>query len=106
MAKGKHKPIFTPAVDVGDYVVVVNSEKIELTGQKWEKKLVRSEARLPSSIIKIIRWYTGYPGGLKERTAGLYHERFPDRLLKRAVLGMLPKNALREKRENRLRVIL
>jgi len=90
LLQGKHKPIFTPAVDCGDFVVVVNSSKVEFTGQKWEKKR--------------IRWHTGYPGGLKERIAGDYHTKFPDRILQNAILGMLPKNNLREVRENRLRI--
>lgn len=77
---GKHKPTYTPHVDTGDFVVVVNAEKIALTGKKLEQ----------SKIYK----YSGYPGGLKERTYGEVLKRQPSRLIERVVWGMLPKTKL------------
>jgi large subunit ribosomal protein L13 len=78
--RGKHKPTFTPHVDCGDYVIVINANKIELTGDKWEDK----------------KYYTHshYPGGLKTRTARVQLEQFPERLIELAVRGMLPKGKL------------
>jgi large subunit ribosomal protein L13 len=78
--RGKHKPEFTPHVDTGDYIVVVNAAKIRVTGNKAEGK----------------RYYrhTTYPGGLKETTFKKMHERFPTRALEIAVKGMLPKGPL------------
>ena len=78
--KGKHKPIYTPHVDTGDYIVVVNAEKLRVTGAKEEAK-------------KYYR-YTGYPGGIRETTFGKMQERFPTRALEIAVKGMLPKGPL------------
>ncbi len=78
--RGKHKPVYTPHVDTGDFIVVVNAEKIRLTGNKLENK-------------KYYR-YTGYPGGLREQTAGEMLEKKPTQLLEFAVKGMLPKNSL------------
>jgi large subunit ribosomal protein L13 len=82
--QGKDKPTFQPNQDDGDVVVVVNAGDIELTGRKWDQKLYR--------------WHTGYPGGLKERTAKDMFARKPDSILREAVLGMLPKNNLRRVR--------
>lgn len=79
--QGKTKPIYHHAVDVGDYVVVVNTKHIVLTGTKWDKKLYRH--------------HTGYPGGLKEIRAKVLHKKDQTRVLWRAVNGMLPKNNLR-----------
>jgi large subunit ribosomal protein L13 len=78
--RGKHKPEFTPHVDTGDYIVVVNAAKIRVTGAKAQGK----------------RYYhhSGYPGGLKETTFAKMHERFPTRALEFAVKGMLPKGPL------------
>ena len=78
--RGKHKPEFTPHVDTGDYIVVVNAAKIRVTGDKAEGK----------------RYYrhTGYPGGIRETTFAKMQERFPTRALEIAVKGMLPKNPL------------
>ena len=88
---GKHKPCWDPSVDCGDYVVVVNSEKIQLSHpSKW--------------LHKRYRWHTGYPGGLKEVSAQRMLERHPTRLLEAAVSGMLPKNRLRQPREKKLRL--
>lgn len=80
LLRGKHKPNFTPHVDCGDNVIVINAEKIRLTGKKWEKK----------NYIT----YSGYPGGQKSKTARQIYNRFPERLIEHAVKGMLPKNRL------------
>lgn len=78
--RGKHKPIFTPHMDTGDFVIVVNAEKVKLTGKKLTDKKYYS--------------HTGYPGGLKETTAGKLLNEKPERVLISAVRGMLPKNRL------------
>ena len=78
--RGKHKPNFTPHADCGDFVIVVNAEKVVLTGKKWEQK-------------EYIR-YTGYPGGQRKRTAIEQLKRKPFALVEDAVRGMLPKNTL------------
>jgi large subunit ribosomal protein L13 len=78
--RGKKKPIYTPHVDTGDYVIVINAEKIVLTGKKLDKKMYRH--------------HTGYPGGLKEITARELLKKKPEMLIKLAVKGMLPKNSL------------
>ena len=78
--RGKHKAIFTPHVDTGDYIVVVNVEKLRVTGNKAEGKKYYS--------------HTGYPGGINETTFGKMQERFPGRALEKAVKGMLPKGPL------------
>jgi large subunit ribosomal protein L13 len=80
LLRGKHKPTFTPHMDNGDFVVVVNAEKIQVTGKKPEQKIYYK--------------YSGYPGGLKETTYRILHQRHPDRIIKFAVKGMLPKNRL------------
>jgi len=78
--RGKHKPEYTPHVDTGDYIVVVNASKLRVTGQKAEQK-------------KYYR-HTTYPGGVKETTFTKLHARFPRRVLEIAVKGMLPKGPL------------
>ena len=78
--RGKHKPEFTPHVDTGDYIVVVNVEKLRVTGNKAEDK-------------KYYR-HTGYPGGIKETTLKQMLQRNPDRVLRAAVWGMVPHNKL------------
>ncbi|MBD41482.1 MAG: 50S ribosomal protein L13 [Flavobacteriaceae bacterium] len=78
--RGKHKPSFTPHVDCGDYVVVINAEKIKLTGNKFEKKEYIS--------------HTGYPGGQRIKTAKQIFEKNPTILIEKAIKGMLPKNKL------------
>ena len=88
--RGKHKPIFTPHVDCGDFVVVVNAEKIHVTGQKQEQK-------------KYYR-HSGYPGGLKEVTLRQQLQKFPERVLESAVRGMLPKNRLGRRVFKKLKV--
>lgn len=80
LIRGKHKTSFTPHADCGDYVVVINAEKVELTGNKWDDKLY-------------IR-HTGYPGGQRVRTAREMMKRKPADMVEKAVRGMLPKNSL------------
>ncbi|HET9160747.1 MAG TPA: 50S ribosomal protein L13 [Caulobacteraceae bacterium] len=78
--RGKHRPDYTPHVDCGDHVVVVNADKVRLTGRKLDQKTYY--------------WHTGYPGGIKERTAGkILNGRFPERVLEKAVERMLPKES-------------
>ena len=80
MLRGKHKVDFTPHVDCGDNVIVINAEKINLTGKKWTSKEYQR--------------YTGYPGGQRSLTATQLFEKDPTRLVENAVKGMLPKNKL------------
>ncbi len=88
--RGKHRPDFTPHVDVGDFIVVVNAEKIRLTGKKWDQK---------------IYWrHSGYMGGLKLRTARQMREEKPEELLRLAVKRMLPKNRLGRKLLKKLKI--
>lgn len=87
--RGKTKPTFSPQVDTGDFVVVINAEKIKLTGRKEEQKIYQR--------------YSGYRSGLKELTAASMRERHPERLIELAVRGMLPKNALGRKVIKRLK---
>jgi large subunit ribosomal protein L13 len=88
--RGKHRPTFTPNVDMGDHVVVVNAEKIQLTGSKMQTKLYRH--------------HTGYPGGLKTSSAEHLFRKDPTELLTRAIEGMLPKNPLGNGMAKKLRV--
>ena len=78
--RGKTKPTFTPHVDCGDNVIIINASKIKLTGAKWDQK--------------IYYHHTGYPGGIKSATAKELREKRPSSLLKKAIQGMLPKNRL------------
>jgi large subunit ribosomal protein L13 len=87
---GKHRPQWSPAVDTGDFVVVVNAEKVKLTGRKLERK--------------VYRWHTGYPGGLRQVTAGKLLKEKPTRVVEMAVHGMLPKNRLGRKMRMKLKV--
>lgn len=87
--RGKHKPIFDPSVDCGDYVIVINAEKIKVTGNRLDQK-------------KYYR-YSGYPGGLSEITLRDQLDRYPNRVIESAVKGMLPKNKLGRKMLKRLR---
>ena len=80
LLRGKHKPEFTPHVDCGDNVVIINAEKIQLSGNKWQDK----------TYIR----HTGYPGGQRSVTANQVLEKHPHRLIENAVRGMLPKNRL------------
>lgn len=87
---GKHKPTWTPHVDNGDHVVVINAEKIELGGKKWSDKLYYR--------------HSGYPGGLSVQTAREIHDKHPERLIEKAVRGMLPTNRMRDVQLGRLKV--
>jgi large subunit ribosomal protein L13 len=88
--RGKHKPTFTPHVDSGDFVVVVNAAKVRFTGRKLEGKVY-------------IR-HTGYPGGVRRTTAGRVLDVRPERALRAAVVGMLPKNRLGRRLATKLKI--
>ena len=88
--RGKHKPNYSPHMDVGDFIVVVNAEKVKLTGNKLEDK--------------IYYHHSGYIGGLKEKTAKELLEKKPEELLKSAVKGMLTKNSLGRQQFSKLKV--
>jgi len=88
---GKHRPTYTPHVDTGDYVIVVNAEKVKLTGKKWEQKRYT--------------WYTGYPGQRSE-SAEQRLARHPDKILSEAVRRMLPKNKLGRQMLNKLKIVI
>ena len=88
--RGKRKPQYTPHVDTGDFVVVVNAEKVRVTGQKLDQK--------------IYYHHSGYPGGLRERTLRQQLERRPEEVLRRAVKGMLPKNRLASAQLRKLKI--
>src|SRR6195256_6075180 len=90
MLIGKDKPSFTPYLDSGDHVVVINANKVRMTGNKVEQKVYFS--------------HSGYPGGLKEGPANIVRETKPEWMVREAVLGMLPKNKLRARRAKKLRV--
>ncbi len=87
---GRHKPTWTPHIDDGDHVVVLNAAQVELSGKKWTDKLYRR--------------HSGFPGGLHTQTAGEIHAKHPERLIERAVRGMLATNRLRDVMLGRLRV--
>ena len=88
--RGKNKPIYTPHVDTGDFVIVINAEKVALTGKKWDKKMHR--------------YHTGYIGGLKEMKYRHFLERTPEKVIEVAVKGMLPKNSLGRQMYRKLKV--
>lgn len=88
--RGKHKPIFTPHVDTGDFIVVINAEKIAMTGSKWDKKIYYR--------------YSGYIGGLKQISARKLLEKKPEEILLQAVKRMLPKNSLGRQQFKKLKV--
>lgn len=89
--RGKHKPTFTPHMDTGDNIVVINAAKVRLTGRKREQS--------------VFYWHTGHPGGIKGRTKGeLLDGRFPERVIEKAVERMLPKGALGKQVLKNLRV--
>ena len=90
LLRGKHKPNFTPHVDCGDNIIVLNSDKIILTGQKWKQK-------------QYIR-HTGYPGGQRNLSAEQIHKKNNTRLIEKSIKGMLPKNKLRAELFRNLRV--
>ena len=88
--RGKHKPVYTPHVDTGDYLVVVNAEKIAVTGNKLQDKMYHR--------------FTGYIGNLKTESLGQALERHPERVLEKAVKGMLPKGPLGRQMHRKLKV--
>jgi large subunit ribosomal protein L13 len=88
--RGKNKPTFTPNMDTGDFVVVVNAEKVTVTGNKANQKLYRR--------------HSGRPGGMKVETFNQLQDRIPERIIEKAVKGMLPKNALGRKLFTKLKV--
>ena len=88
--RGKHKPIFTPHADTGDFIVVVNAEKVALSGKKWDKKIYYR--------------HSGYIGGLKEISARKLLEKKPEDVLRFAVKGMLPKNSLGRRQLKKLKI--
>ncbi|APU17609.1 MULTISPECIES: 50S ribosomal protein L13 [Actinoalloteichus] len=90
LLRGKHKPSFAPHVDTGDFVVIVNAEKVALTGNKRDNKFVYR--------------HSGYPGGLRKRTFGEALEKQPDRLLEKTIKGMLPKTRLGRAMASKLKV--
>ncbi|MCL6438102.1 MAG: 50S ribosomal protein L13 [Rubrobacteraceae bacterium] len=90
LLRGKRKPQYTPHVDVGDFVVVVNAEKVVVSGRKAEQKLYR--------------WHTGYPGGLKSRTYEEMLQKRPTEIIRKAVYGMMPKNRLARRQLGKLKI--
>lgn len=88
--RGKGKPTFTPHADNGDFVIVVNAEKVSFSGKKWQQKEYY--------------WHTGYPGGTKSINAETLLEKEPEEVLRKAVWGMLPKNKWQKKLIQRLKV--
>jgi large subunit ribosomal protein L13 len=88
--RGKHKPTFTPHVDMGDYVIVVNAEKVKLSGKKWDDKKHYS--------------HTNHPGGIKEVTYKELRDKDPEFIIEKAVKGMLPHNKLGRKMFKKLKV--
>ncbi|MFK2826875.1 50S ribosomal protein L13 [Bacillus sp. B190/17] len=88
--RGKHKPTFTPHVDTGDHVIIINAEKIELTGNKLADKIYYRHSM--------------YPGGLKTRTANEMRTKYPERMLELAIKGMLPKGSLGRQMAKKLHV--
>jgi len=88
--RGKHKPIYTPHLDCGDYVIVVNAEKVQVTGRKLDQKMYYH--------------HTGYPGGIKSISLRNQLQKHPERVLQAAVRGMLPRNRLGRKMLKKLKV--
>ena len=88
--RGKNKPYFTPHLDTGDFVVIVNAEKIQVTGRKGSQKLYRR--------------HSGRPGGMKVETFNALQERIPERIVEKAIKGMLPHNALGRQLFRKLKV--
>lgn len=90
LLRGKHKPIYTPHVDTGDFVIVINADKVKLTGTKWDNKIHAS--------------HTGYPGGRREVVYKEIREKHPERVIEYAVKGMLPKSRLGRSMFGKLKV--
>ena len=89
---GKHRPQYAPFLMSGEHVIIVNAQKIKLTGEKLDKK--------------VYRWHTQYPGGLRQVKASKVFASRPDKVIREAVLGMLPKNKLRKRMVKRLKIYL
>ena len=87
---GKHRPTYTPHIDTGDHVIVLNADKVQFTGQKWRQK--------------VYRHYTGYPGGLREEAAWKLNQRRPGRVLELAVKRMMPKNKIGRHMMSKLKI--
>ena len=90
LLRGKHKAIYTPHVDTGDFVIVINADKIRLTGDKWNQK--------------VYAYHTGYPGGRRELQYKQLVQKNPERIIELAVKGMLPKSRLGRKMYTKLKV--
>ncbi len=90
LLRGKHKPTFTPNVDGGDFVIVVNAEKVAISGDKLNNKFAYT--------------HSGFPGGLRARSIGDLMQKHPDRVVEKAIVGMLPKNRLGRQIQRKLRV--
>ena len=90
LLRGKHKPIFAPHVDTGDFVIVINADKVALSGNKLEQKRAYR--------------HSGYPGGLRSVSYGELMDKHPERIVEKAVRGMLPKNSLGRKTLRKLKV--
>jgi large subunit ribosomal protein L13 len=88
--RGKHKPVYAPHMDMGDYVIVINAEKVAVTGNK--------------ELEKVYSRHSGYPGGLTQVTLRSMRQRHPERIIKAAVQGMLPKSALGQDQLRKLKV--
>ncbi|MDN5857730.1 MAG: 50S ribosomal protein L13 [Pseudonocardia sp.] len=90
LLRGKHKPTFAPHMDTGDFVVIVNAEKVAVSGNKRDDKYIYR--------------HSGFPGGLRKRTVGEMIEKAPERLVEKAIQGMLPKNRLGRAQSKKLKV--
>jgi large subunit ribosomal protein L13 len=90
LLRGKHKPTFAPNVDGGDFVIIVNADKVAISGDKLQSKLAYR--------------HSGYPGGLRKRTIGDLMRKHPDRVVEKAIVGMLPKNKLSRQIKRKLRI--
>jgi len=88
--RGKNRPEFSPNADTGDFVIIVNADKVRLTGRKWQNKKYYH--------------FSGYPGGLRQQTAKELRNRYPERIIKHAVKGMLPKNRLGQRLAKKIKV--
>ena len=90
LLRGKHKPTFTPNVDGGDFVIVINADKVAISGDKLQSKQTYR--------------HSGYPGGLHKRSLGTEMQRHPDRVVEKAIVGMLPHNKLSRQIQKKLKV--
>ncbi|RFD25481.1 50S ribosomal protein L13 [Mycobacterium uberis] len=90
LLRGKHKPTFAPNVDGGDFVIIINADKVAISGDKLQHKMAY--------------FHSGYPGGLRKRPIGELMQKHPDRVVEKAIVGMLPKNKLSRQVQRKLRV--